>query len=477
MAYYPLIALLASFVVTATRAHLRRLVIDGTNVESTEEFPFIVALQQVGFDGRPRFICTGSLLSNRIVLTAAHCVSEPAFLWTSPLQVISDTLVGHEAHVNQAHGVAYHAIHPKYNTNKYFDVAILVLSTPVSDLTSSGAVRTYPSLSSSDSPIKACDLVLSAGYGEFLPASPELLNKDDKLRVKEGYVILSEDYIWSFPCLDTTKRNGINEQVSPYPLTSSWNPLFKVSRDLSSGGIASFGDSGGPAFTRNEDGGFTLRGVLSGGEALLFEAHVDVTMVRDFIDAEIGKVEKGLSFWSRIVKPILNPVKESSRDYLFKIYSAVLKTIGAPDYPTLVNAMVALTHENAGSDEVLRFSQACQDYLLGLPFPNLRNDFLLSYVCDGHRDRLDLVRLRQSSWQSFVSKHGLSDRLPVALVHKSGQNVSSVSPHSSGPARVIWPWVDLLKTMVVAFLGGKCLRIMNGIPMLNAPEMGANGYV
>ena len=78
--------------------------------------------------GTPEFVCTGSLIANDIILTAAHCTYDKGFYW---VRLKSDTLESDEP-LRKVSGVWRHA---RYSTKTgQNDLGLLRLRTPVEDV-------------------------------------------------------------------------------------------------------------------------------------------------------------------------------------------------------------------------------------------------------------------------------------------------------------------------------------------------------
>ncbi|ONI89699.1 hypothetical protein ALI22I_14450 [Saccharothrix sp. ALI-22-I] len=111
-------------------------IIGGTEVPDGA-YPFMATLQYKpwGATGYDRHYCGGSLIGPSAVLTAAHCVAT-----ITPDRVVDwNVIVGRTQLTDDTRGQSRSIkniyVHPKYKDNGGYDTAVLILDTPVTDVT------------------------------------------------------------------------------------------------------------------------------------------------------------------------------------------------------------------------------------------------------------------------------------------------------------------------------------------------------
>lgn len=224
--------------------------------------------------GRPDIglwqMCSGTLIHERVFLTASHCTAdltadELANLYVNfdPDALNPDTLKK----------VVTTVTHPEYGWGSPdpHDIAALILELPVEDI----VPAQLPTANFLDD-LKAADLLRNksqgalftlVGYGGTLAWPPPEITYADQRQV------------------------GYSEYKSLEPV---W---LHMAQNINQGnGGTCFGDSGGPAFWTNEDGSEVLVGVTSWGDAQCvatsFNYRVDLQASLDFIDGVVAGLEE-----------------------------------------------------------------------------------------------------------------------------------------------------------------------------------------
>ena len=121
----------AAIVALALFAGRSEAVVFGTEVpDAASSAPWVASIWYAeDAHGTPEFICSGSLIADDIVLTAAHCTFDKGFYW---VRLKSDTLESDEP-LRKVSGVWRHS---RYSTKTgQNDLGLLRLRTPVEDVT------------------------------------------------------------------------------------------------------------------------------------------------------------------------------------------------------------------------------------------------------------------------------------------------------------------------------------------------------
>ncbi|XP_077290846.1 phenoloxidase-activating factor 2-like isoform X2 [Arctopsyche grandis] len=120
-------------------------IVGNTDEAKFGEFPWMVAILS---DNLSKYVCGGSLIHPKVVMTAAHCVSSFAESSAAKLKIRAgewDTQTDNEILPHQDRDVEKIIIHPQYYADAvYNDVALLILKSPVDDAENIGYVCLPP---------------------------------------------------------------------------------------------------------------------------------------------------------------------------------------------------------------------------------------------------------------------------------------------------------------------------------------------
>lgn len=106
-------------------------IIGGDEVDNDQFWPWSVAIYELDpLNGQRQFICSGSLISERFVLTAAHCIQQSRFDILSPDEVfLKIASVRLDDEHSSFHRVESVFVHPEYSVDrKANDIALLKLT-------------------------------------------------------------------------------------------------------------------------------------------------------------------------------------------------------------------------------------------------------------------------------------------------------------------------------------------------------------
>ncbi|XP_058814555.1 transmembrane protease serine 9-like [Topomyia yanbarensis] len=168
---------------------------------NSKEFAHLVAIGWKQVDGEVEWRCSGTLIAEDFVLTAAHCTQddgkEPTTIRAGDLDLYS----AKDDHFAQQQDIAEIIRHPEFNfTSAYHDVALIKLAKPVTvtDFITPACLYTNESLSSQK--------LYATGWDFYTDVSPPIYNTPLKLidqdRCKFSYRDLKEAF-----------RKGINRML------------------------------------------------------------------------------------------------------------------------------------------------------------------------------------------------------------------------------------------------------------------------
>ncbi|XP_012252436.2 trypsin delta-like [Athalia rosae] len=240
-------------VVTTSNAlpNLSRIV--GGVTAADGAFPWQVILRSSGV-----FFCGGTIVTDRHVVSAAHCFSDTSSKSVNNLAVISGT--NSLDNGGQAHAVAKITKHPKYIGKTDFwkyDVAVLTLRAPIAITPLQSPIP----LARRDPPAGARAIV--SGWGQTM---------DSNYNLPSRLQYFTPNIISNTKCEST-----LRSQVARVHICAHENRA---------GGVC-MGDSGGPLVYDGK-----LVGIVSWGQrpcASLPDAYTRITLVLDFIEDVIRK--------------------------------------------------------------------------------------------------------------------------------------------------------------------------------------------
>ena len=207
------------------------------------------------FDGERFPICTGTLVSPTVFLTASHCVTVGAQMWVSFDNEIVDPI--DESTNTLRPGIAH--AHPRYaccGASNMYDVAVVVLDSPVAGITPAALPADRALDQMSNRALKAATFT-AAGYGavrDTRRTAHQALYGDGRLR-------------WA--------EQSVNS------LEPAW---LSLSMNQANGNAGTcYGDSGGPHFL-----GSTVVAVTVTGDRWCKSTdktyRIDTPWARDFLD-------------------------------------------------------------------------------------------------------------------------------------------------------------------------------------------------
>jgi secreted trypsin-like serine protease len=241
-------------------------VVGGTPVE-TGEFPWMIGITYTGFS-MP--YCGGSLVGDRWVLTAAHCVVDP---WLGvperpeDLTVIAGRLDLLDTTAGQTIGVEQIFVHPDYDIEDLFaenDIALLRLNW------APDIARDTIDIIEAITPVEEAflaapgSLAVVAGWGATQP---------------NGTLYPTLAYKATLPIVDNAVCVPFNDETTGVPDTQ-----------ICAGGVEGqdtcVGDSGGPLIVSRSDESFALVGIVSYGPfpCAVTDKHGAYTRVSRYLD-------------------------------------------------------------------------------------------------------------------------------------------------------------------------------------------------
>lgn len=247
--------------------------------DATEaQFPWQVAITVHPDYPYPAYTCSGSLISDRWILTAAHCVEEQE----SEGQKIDYYIVAGTNELDALQGqtikVKRSYMHEQYNTTTYFnDIAVLELEHPV-DMVKCGEncqiiEPISPTIETQN--LRASTTLFAAGWGVI----EDCANSDSPYCGAEGEEMTAEEFFATHPYTLQYTTLNLAECISP---SSNYHPaqigryMFCAESNATPKSDTCFGDSGSSLTLKDRTGKSYAVGITSTGEGCAQEGYPGV---------------------------------------------------------------------------------------------------------------------------------------------------------------------------------------------------------
>lgn len=197
-------------------------------------------------------ICGGSIVNDRFILTAAHCVQSDTFTdgWTTEdLHVLVKNPTMDDVYVSEFKDVSQIIIHPDYDESDLWinDIALLELSTPITDNVQS--------------------ITLPQDFGDYSDASVYQIFGLGKTSTSDEYIATYLRWAEVKPLSDSECADMVSGFHSQESLcaTGFENRVYS--------GVC-LGDSGGPLTYVDEEGMYQQIGIVSYGSSVCESAEI-----------------------------------------------------------------------------------------------------------------------------------------------------------------------------------------------------------
>ncbi|SDB84995.1 urokinase plasminogen activator [Acinetobacter marinus] len=256
---------------------LKPRIING-NTASEAQFPWQVAITIHPDYPYPAYVCSGSMISDRWILTAAHCVEEQEL----DGQKIDYYIVAGTNALDSTQGqtikVKRSFMHEQYNSTAFFnDIAVLELEQPI-DMQKCGAncqiiEPISPSIETQN--LRASTNLLAAGWGVIedceTSGSAYCTSSEDEITPEEFYA--THPYTLQYTTLNLVECISSTSNYHPAQIGQN---MFCAESNATPKSDTCFGDSGSSLTLKNRAGKSYAVGITSAGEGCAQEGYPGV---------------------------------------------------------------------------------------------------------------------------------------------------------------------------------------------------------